>query len=205
MSDEFGIRPALKRFLEDRVAPTAAREELLRVIRPYLHWLARQRVHWRNKIEDSDLVQETLLRAATGLDEATAARFRGENARQFVAWLGQIFRNVVADLEDRVLAARRNPQREVPLSEALAVAAAGTAPHRADNWDERVVAIATALEKLPRMQKQVVQWRIFEDLTYDEIAALTGMTANHLRVVFYRAMEQIRNDESVRMLKRASS
>jgi RNA polymerase sigma-70 factor (ECF subfamily) len=49
-----------------------------------------------------------------------------------------------------------------------------------------------ALSKLPKDKRDVVLLRVWEDLSYAEIAALTGKTEGNCKVIFSRAMKDLR-------------
>lgn len=49
-----------------------------------------------------------------------------------------------------------------------------------------------ALQKLPKDKREIVLLRVWEDLSYAEIAALTGKTEGNAKVIFSRAMKDLR-------------
>ena len=51
--------------------------------------------------------------------------------------------------------------------------------------------IRRALHDLPKMYKEVFMWRVFAEMSYDEIGALFGKTANWACVTYYRAKKAI--------------
>src|SRR6184192_3268052 len=80
--------------------------------REYLHLLARLHLNPRlqSKLDPSDIVQETLLKAS-----ANHVQFRGNANGELTAWLRQILVNTLAD----ALRAFGGPKRDVALEQAL--------------------------------------------------------------------------------------
>jgi DNA-directed RNA polymerase specialized sigma24 family protein len=103
-NDPHQLRPLLSRVL---TGERRALESLLETLRPYLHLLvAQQNAAFGRcrKLGDSDLVQESLLRIHGGLDPAkhgTKAHFRADGVGPFLCWVGEIVRNLHADMRDR--------------------------------------------------------------------------------------------------------
>lgn len=50
-----------------------------------------------------------------------------------------------------------------------------------------------ALSKLPKDKREIVLLRVWEDLSYAEIAALTGKSEGNCKVIFSRAMKDLRS------------
>lgn len=48
--------------------------------------------------------------------------------------------------------------------------------------------------QLPPLQRRIVMWRDADDLAYEEIAQLTGLTAGHVRVMLSRLRKKIREE-----------
>ena len=69
----------------------------------------------------------------------------------------------------------------------------------ADRADDRVKAalrdekLRSALAELSPLQREIVFLRIWEDLSYAEIAALTGKNEGHCKVLFSRTMKELRS------------
>src|SRR5260370_22405025 len=81
--------------------------------RDYLHLLARLQLRalLRGKLDPSDVVQETLLKAYQNRDQ-----FRGQTAAEQAAWLRRILANILTDAARKVGAAAP----DVPLARSLA-------------------------------------------------------------------------------------
>ncbi len=52
--------------------------------------------------------------------------------------------------------------------------------------------LRAALAKLPKDKREIVLLRVWEDLSYAEIAAVTGKTEGNAKVIFSRAMKDLR-------------
>jgi len=207
MSDNHDLGPLLNRVL---VGDAQALDAVLAKIRPYLHLLVRQQLEpgLRHKLGDSDIVQETLMRINGGLKPASQGpegQFRGRDPPEFLAWVSQIVRHVIVDMQRRGLAKKRDERREMPGSKVFATLTKGSTPEQGAERAEKAVLLAGALERLPQHQREVLEWRVFEQLSYEEISKRTGKNVGALRVVVTRAMEALRADRELRRLMEASS
>lgn len=207
MTDNHELGPLLDRVL---AGDRQGLEALLARIRPYLHLLVRRQLGpgLRHKLGDSDIVQETLVRVHGGLNPASqeaGGRFQGRAPPELLAWVSQIVRHVIVDLERRGTARKRDERREVPGAKVLATLTQGSTPEQAAERAEKALRLAAALERLPTHQRQVLEWRVFEQLSYVEIGERTGKSEGALRVVATRAMEALRADGELRRLMGANS
>ena len=207
MSDNHELGPLLIHVLDGE---GEAMEVLLAKIRPYLHLLVRQQLEpdLRHKLGDSDIVQETLMRIHGGLNLAAqglSGQFQGRSPLEFLAWVSQIVHHIIVDLERRGKAQKRDKRREVPGSNIFPTLLLGSTPEQGIERAEKAFQLAAALERLPRHQREVLEWRVFEQLSYAEISERTGKTEGALRVVATRAMEALRADGELRRLMEANS
>ena len=125
-----------------------------------------------------DAVQETFLRAWRGRDG-----FDGEHAR---AWLYRIAINCA-------LSWLRDHRREEPAEIADdALTAAPVAPGRlaAGADSARLRAAST---HLPPKQKLVLELRVFDDLSFKEVAELADCSENTAKVNFHYAVKKLRD------------
>jgi RNA polymerase sigma factor (sigma-70 family) len=67
-------------------------------------------------------------------------------------------------------------------------------PHRLMEISESDNIIITIIENLEEKYKLVVKMREFDDLSYEEIAEITGQNINTLRVILSRARSYIREE-----------
>lgn len=70
--------------------------------------------------------------------------------------------------------------------------------HSSVELSETAAQIARLIGKLPDLQRNVMQMRDIEQMTYDEIADLTGLQLNAIRVNLSRARKKVR-DEFLKM------
>lgn len=130
--------------------------------RPYLKLLAGLHLDrdLRGKVDPSDVVQQTLLRAVEARDQ-----FRGGTPAERLAWLRRILANTMANITRDLRAARRDAGREIGLASGLdrsasrldALAAADqTSPSQAAVRAETTLRLAEALSRLPDAQREAV-------------------------------------------------
>jgi RNA polymerase sigma-70 factor (ECF subfamily) len=153
----------------------AAADDLARRHLPLVARLVRRYVPERDA---EDVAQRALVRALSRLDS-----FRGESS--FRSWLHRIAVNVALNyLRDR--------RRETPgtVDEAdLITNTLGTARLVAREAKQRLL---QALEELPPKQRQSVELRLFQDLSFAEIAAQMGTSEDSAKANFHHAMKRLR-------------
>jgi RNA polymerase sigma-70 factor (ECF subfamily) len=136
----------------------------------------------------SDLAQETLLAAYR-----VRHRFEGHTLDDVRAWLRGILRNELAAFRRRYQADCRNPARELPAAEAVAVPAPGsTDPVDGLAESERAATVRAVLDELPDDARRVVLLRLEAGLGFREVGAATGRSEEAARKAFARAVERIR-------------
>ncbi|WP_255351349.1 RNA polymerase sigma factor [Dorea sp. D27] len=126
-----------------------------------------------------DCTQETFLRLI---------RFYGTyvEKRKFKAWLLRIARNVCYDYFRR--------QKEIPSEEVTLGMMPGKAePDRNLGHLERGQVIRAALDRLPRMQRDVVILRFYHELSIKEIAIITDSRIPTVKSRLRQSMEKLRN------------
>lgn len=199
MQDKYEIGPLLDRI---RAGDKSALGILLERIRPYLHLLVRQRckADVRDKLGDSDIVQEALLRITGGLPVGTqpsGGKFQGAASGVFLAWTAKITNAVVVDLARRGKVRMREKEREMVAAESGPADLRFATPAHAAERAERAVRLAEALNRLPEYKRNVLLLRFFEQLPFEEISRRTGQTVVALRVLCYRALRSLREDEQL--------
>ena len=133
--------------------------------------------------EDADdLLQETFVKVWRALPD-----FRGESAVS--TWLWRIATNEALGFlrKKRVRAAL-----QLQSLDALAERTIDNDPWF--NGDEAERKLAKAIAKLPDKQKAVFCMRYYEDLPYEEIAAVTGTSVGALKASYHIAQEKIREE-----------
>jgi RNA polymerase sigma-70 factor (ECF subfamily) len=188
--------PELAQWMEAaRRGSVQALGALLEHFRRYLLLVANRRLgdDLRTKVGPSDLVQETLLRA-----QHHFGRFHGQTDQELRRWLRRILLNRMANVDRQYRGtAKRRLARELPLAggsvaelrESLAAPAA--TPGTAAIAQEQDAALRQALEHLPEHYRQVVVWRNFEGLSFGEIGQRLSRSADAVRMIWTRALEQL--------------
>ena len=176
--------------------------ELLQAYVSYLKLLARTHLDegLRSRVSPSDVVQETLLEAHQGF-----GGFRGRTEAELLAWLRRILvRNLATAVDFHMLAAKRDIRRDVSLERinrsleqsALRLGAILPANVMSPSSDARrqedLSALADALYELSEDSREVILLRHIEGLPFPEIAARMGRKPGTVRMMWVRAIEQLR-------------
>jgi RNA polymerase sigma-70 factor (ECF subfamily) len=181
-----------------RNGDTDALGMLLELYRGYLKQLARKQLRGDlpGKVDGSDLVQETFLRA-----QRTFADFRGQTEADLLAWLRQILvRNVAACVRRYRLAQLRDLRRErsiEPAGEQSSRAGrnwlvdSGDSPSKQAAQNEEGVLLVSALDQLPELYREILVMRHLEGLTFPEISARTGRTCGSIQKIWVRALKRL--------------
>jgi RNA polymerase sigma-70 factor (ECF subfamily) len=147
----------------------------------------------RAKIGASDLVQETFLKAHGNFDG-----FHGETERELLQWLRRILHNHLVNTSRQFQGTdKRALGREVPIEElpfATVPDGAGItreSPSKNAVANESADALRAALVQLPEHYQQVIQLRNYERLSFEEIGQKMGRTAEAVRKLWTRALEQL--------------
>lgn len=166
---------------------------LLDICRRYLLLVANQELApalWA-KVAPSDIVQESLMEAGRDF-----LRFHGGTEEELLAWLRGILRYNVADAHRCFETEKRELYREVPLADLpldeMPPNPAGS-PSSHALARERDQQLEQALQQLPEHYRQVLFLRMTEDLTFAQIAAKLGSTADAVRKLWGRAVDELGN------------
>ena len=124
--------------------------------------------------EALDSTQNAFVKAYENLDSF-------DQGQRFFSWIYQILRNECLN----VLRSRRPSS---PLPEDMA---AQGSPSDALDEEQRRAAVQTALMALPDEQREVVLLRHFTELSYDEIAASTGVPVKTVKSRLYSARQRL--------------
>jgi len=182
-----------------RQGDAAALGRLLGGYRNYLKFLARAGIAdgLRAKADPSDAVQESLLRATRHFDQ-----FRGTTEGELAAWLRQILARHLANLarqyrgtEARQVGRERSLEALLGASSAALgrlFAAPPASPSRSAERREQGVLLANALAELAPDHREVIVLRNLEERDWDEIARRMNRTPGAARMLWARALKQLR-------------
>jgi RNA polymerase sigma-70 factor (ECF subfamily) len=133
----------------------------------------------RNDADASDVTQQVFVRAFKGL-----VSFRGQSSVR--SWLYRIAINCALSwIRDH----RRETASEIA-EDAL------TEPHPGPEriaGDQDNAQLRAAIELLPRKQKLVLELRVFDDLSFREVAELADCSENTAKVNFHYAVKRLRD------------
>jgi len=136
---------------------------------PFLLAVAFRMLKDRHLAEDA--LQETFSAAFAGL-----SRFRGE--ARLKTWLYTILYRAVLKL-------REKRKMEIPTDE---LPQAGNPGHA--NSVETRLAVKDVLDRLPERDRLVLVMSYWDDLSCQEIAEVMGVTANHVKILLFRARDR---------------
>jgi RNA polymerase sigma-70 factor (ECF subfamily) len=165
--------------------------ELLESFRPYvaviLHSFRDERLQAR--VDNSDLIQDAFLEA-----HRSFAAFRGQTVGELVMWLRRIvLRSAGHTLRSFVGTGKRDPSREQALEDADEMLVdSGSSPSAQAIRHEQSLRMAEALARLPEDMQQVLLGRHVDVLPYAVLAEQMGRSEAALRVLYVRALEELR-------------
>ncbi len=162
--------------------------------RNYLRLLARQQLDPRlaDKLDPSDLVQETLIKAYHNLET-----FECRSDAEMAGWLRRILVNSLTDAVRRFQADQRNIDLEVSLENSSArleslLVGSGASPAELMQRQEKLIALADALAELPDDQRVVVELKHLQGLTVSEIGTQVGRSRASVAGLLRRGLERLR-------------
>lgn len=166
--------------------------------RDYLKLLAHLQMdpRLRQKLDPSDVVQETLLQAHTKMDQ-----FRGQSEAELTGWLRRILANTLAMSLRRYGRQRRDAALERSLE--LAVEASSV---RLEQWlardepgpsqeaerNEQLLRLAGALGRLPDEQREALELRHLHGRPVAEIGQLMGRSEASVAGLLRRGLMSLR-------------
>ena len=166
--------------------------------RNYLRFLADIKLdrRLRSRVDPSDIVQETLLRAYDAREA-----FRGTDSGQHVAWLRQILMRTILHALRNARCAKRDIAREERLDGLLDqssrrieqwLAADGASPSQAVQQAEELVKIADAVYQLPEPERVAVVGYYWQQLTLAEISSELGRSVPSVAGLVQRGLRRLR-------------
>lgn len=175
------------------MSESTAAENVLAQAREYLRMLARVGLdpRLRAKLDESDVVQQTLLEAHRDWDQ-----FRGSGAGERYAWLKQILARNLSNLLRDFTRDKRDVGREAvdASSHRLAhwLASDQTTPATALRREEDTARVALALAGLPESQREAVILRHWHDWSVAAIADQLQTTPDAVTGLLYRGLKALR-------------
>src|SRR5262245_21047543 len=173
-------------------APTP--ESRLERFRQYLRLLAGLQLDVRlaAKLDPSDVVQETLLKAHQNLGQ-----FRGQTDAELAGWLRQILANSLAEAARKFRTGWRDMDRELYLEVALEqssarlegwLAAESSSPGEQAERQEQLLRLAEALAQLPEDQRRAVELHHLKGIPVAEVAEQMGRNPGAVGSLLYRGL-----------------
>lgn len=177
---------------------TQSDENLLESYRGYLWALAHAQMNrqLRSKLDPGDLVQQTLLKAYSGIGE-----LRDGSPVVLVAWLRQILAGVLTDEIRHLHRGKRDIAREQGLVNDLNRSAIGmeqwlvadqTSPSVAAQRNEQLLHLANSLLALPVDQREVIILKHLREQTLQQIADETQRTVPAVAGLLRRGLATLR-------------
>jgi RNA polymerase sigma-70 factor, ECF subfamily len=135
-----------------------------------------------NRDDAMDLMQEVFLGVYRNLE-----RFRGES--QFSSWLFRIAHNKAVDMARRRCA---SPIQDMDVDELPEPGSADTSPHSLLLAEQSNQQVQKMLASLNTELRLLVELKIFQGMTFEEIAELQDISANTAKTRFYSALKKLR-------------
>jgi RNA polymerase sigma-70 factor (ECF subfamily) len=142
----------------------------------------------KRMMRDSDLLQEVALRASHNLGQ-----FRGKTPQEFIVWLTSITQNLINDYYREYQSSKRGAGKEISI-ESLEEKG-GQLPARQDQAEldeQRYAKSLDVLARLPEPYFWVIELHVDEGLTFKEIGIRLGCKEDAARMMFNRAVQNIR-------------
>jgi RNA polymerase sigma-70 factor (ECF subfamily) len=166
--------------------------------RDYLRLLARFHIDPRlkGKLDASDVVQQTLLRA-----HEKRGQFRGHGEAELVGWLRKILANSLAEATRRFGTEARRISRERSLEAGLEesfsrmdvwLAADQSSPSQQAMRYERLLHLADALAQLPADQQKAVELHHLHNWSVADVAAFMGRSKPAVMGLVFRGLKRLR-------------
>lgn len=184
-----------------RAGDEGALGALLEEHRSYLRLLCRLEIGrlLQAKVDASDVVQDTFLRAHRGFDG-----FRGTSQAEFVGWLRRI---LASQLSNTVRHYRGTRRRDVRIERDLnrhldqssralegALVKEQTTPSLRASRGEEVLGVAQAIESMPADYRDVILFHHLQGLDFGQVAELMRRSVGSVQKLWLRALARLRRE-----------
>ena len=174
--------------------------EALEPFRNYLQVLAELHLdrRLRGKLDPSDIVQQTMLRAYSAFGEV-----RAQETEVLTAWLRRILASTLADAVKHYERDKRDIHRERSIEAELDRSASGfaawlaadqTSPSRQFERNEEMLRLVDALARLPDRMREVVVLKHCQGWTLQRIADHIGRTVPAVASLLRRGLADLRRE-----------
>ena len=179
-----------------RQGEPAAIENLLASNRNYLRMLAQVSLslNLRARIDPSDVVQETLLKANEHFGQ-----FRGQTEHELTAWLRRILSRIVVDIirkhnaTVRDVAGERSLESDESAGRLIRILQkSGSTPSQHAQRRETSVILADAIADMTPDHQQVIALRGFQELDWPDVAAQMNRSVGAVRMLWVRSLSDLR-------------
>jgi RNA polymerase sigma-70 factor, ECF subfamily len=180
--------------MADAVPDPAALEQY----REYLALLARLQLPPRlgSKLDASDIVQQTLLKATQSLRQ-----FRGKTDGEWAAWLRRILTNTLVDAVRQFKGPKHDVRLERSLEASIADSSArlqalltgsATSPSQQLLKEEQLLRLAAALAELPEDQRTALEMHYLQGCTIAEVATHMTRSERSVAGLVRRGLQRLR-------------
>ncbi len=174
--------------------------EALEPFRNYLQVLAELHLdrRLRGKLDPSDIVQQTMLRAYSAFGE-----IRSQETEVLTAWLRRILASTLADAVKHYERDKRDIHRERSIEADLDRSASGfaawlaadqTSPSRQFERNEEMLRLVDALARLPDRMREVIVLKHCQGWTLQRIADHIGRTVPAVASLLRRGLADLRRE-----------
>jgi RNA polymerase sigma-70 factor (ECF subfamily) len=166
--------------------------------RDYLRLLARLQLPalLRGKLDPSDVVQETLLKAHRKMEQ-----FRGQSEAELAAWLRRILLNHLTERLRKFGKATAGGMQELPLAQGLDESSARleawlmsdqSSPSEKVIRHEELLRVSNALEHLPETQRTALELKHLQSWSVEAIGRHMGLSKSAVGGLLRRGMARLR-------------